>query len=269
MNASCAIHSDTPATGTCPRCGNFVCGRCELDDAKQCPACVKLVGATNRVVLPWERRAELGVIQAFFAQAKLAVLKPGEYVSGITPDGSWRDAFFFGWLVSAFVGVVTIPYNAFNFWSQGAQMKQSLAPLGNGDTIRSILSLYEWLGAHAFVGALALGVYTVVIYPPMFFLNSGAQHLGLSFAGVTDRKPFAATMRASAYGHAVNVLLAIPVIGGIAGIYSLVLQVWALRSVHNTTTLKAVIASLWLSLVLGCCGGVVGIGVAAKLLSRT
>ncbi len=269
MNASCALHPDTAATGTCSRCGNFVCGRCELDDAKQCPACVALVGASTRVVLPWERRAELGVVKAFFDQAKLAVLKPGQYVSGITPDGSWRDAFFFGWLVSAFVGVVTIPYNTFNFWSQGAQMKQSLAPLGNGEGIRSIVNLYEWLGAHPLVAAVAMSLYTVAVYPPMFFLNSGAQHLGLALAGVTDRKPFNATMRASAYGHAVNVLLAIPVIGGIAGIYSLVLQVWALRSVHNTTTLKAVVASLWLSIVLGCCGGVAAVGFAAKMLSRS
>ncbi|MBM4782574.1 MAG: hypothetical protein GQE15_33275 [Archangiaceae bacterium] len=269
MNASCALHPDTAATGTCSRCGNFVCGRCELDDAKQCPSCVKLVGASTRVVLPWERRAELGLVSAFFAQAKLAVFKPGEYVAAITPEGSWRDAFFFGWLVSGFVAVVSIPYNAFNFWSQGAQMKQSLAPLGNGETIRSIVNLYEWLGANPLLAAAAMSLYTVAIYPPMFFLNSGTQQLGLALAGATDRKPITATMRASAYGHAVNVLLAIPVIGGLAGIYSLVLQVWALRTVHNTTTMKAVVASLWFSIVLGCCGGVAAVGFAAKLLSKS
>lgn len=269
MNASCALHPDTAATGTCSRCGNFVCGRCELDDAKQCPACVKLVGASTRVALPWEQRGQLGVVKAFFDQAKLAVLKPGQYVSAIRPEGSWREAFFFGWLVSVFVSVVTIPYNAFNFWSQGAQMKQSLAPLGNGETVRSIVDLYEWLGAHPFVAAAALSLYTVAIYPPTFFLNAATQQLGLALAGVTERRPLAVTMRASAYAHAVNVLLAIPVVGGFAGLYSMVLQVWALRTVHNTTTLKAVVASLWFSLTLGCCGGVAVVGFAAKLLSKS
>lgn len=36
----CQEHSDAVATGTCPRCGRFVCGEC-MDGGKVCPACLE------------------------------------------------------------------------------------------------------------------------------------------------------------------------------------------------------------------------------------
>lgn len=269
MSAVCAVHTDQPASGTCPRCGNFVCDRCERDAVRNCPACVKLVGAAQAVTLPWEQREALGLAKAFVEQVKLAILKPGLYVSAIRPTGSWREAFTFGWLVSAVVGVLSIPYNAFNFWSQGAQLERSLAPLG-GKTgaLQALIDLYQWLAANPFLAAGALAAYTIVIYPPMFLLNAGTQQLGLALAGVSRRQPITATLRAGAYSHAVNLLVAIPVVGGFAAFYTLVVQVWALREVHKTTTFKAIFATLWFSVVLGCCGAFAIFGFLFQALSR-
>lgn len=267
MNASCALHTDTTATGTCPRCGNFTCGQCERDDAQRCPACVKLVGASSAITLPWERRAELGIVKAFVEQIKLAVMKPGQYVAAITPGGSWREPFFFGWLVSAAIGVLSIPYNAFSFWSRGEQMKQSFDVMGNSDFVRGLAGVYELIAAHPVIAAVVTSAYTFAIYPLMFFVNSGSQQLGLALAGVNPREPISATMRVNGYSHAANVLLAIPVVGGLAAIYTVVIQIWALRTVHKTTTFKAIVAGLWLGVLLGCCAGVLVVAAAVKLIS--
>lgn len=37
--AQCAIHSGTPASAVCARCGNFMCGACMADGEGRCPAC--------------------------------------------------------------------------------------------------------------------------------------------------------------------------------------------------------------------------------------
>jgi hypothetical protein len=268
MSATCAIHPDTAATGVCPRCGNFVCGRCELDAAKNCPACVKLVGASSAVELPWEQREQLGLVKAFWEQTKLGITKPGQYVASIKPDRPWQEAFFYGWLVSGLVGVLSVPYNAFNFWSQGAQMKDAFAKLGTSGPLEAVASFYSWLGDHPFLAAVLISGWTVAIYPPAFLFNAAMQQVGLIIAGVNPRQPIGATMRADAYSHAPNLLTAIPVVGGFAAFYTLVVQVWALREVHKTTTLRAVVAALWFSLVAGCCLGFAVVGVMVQALSK-
>ncbi|MBN9681876.1 MULTISPECIES: hypothetical protein [unclassified Corallococcus] len=47
MGASCALHPGREATGTCERCGNFMCDTCSQDGASpRCPTCRERSGAT-------------------------------------------------------------------------------------------------------------------------------------------------------------------------------------------------------------------------------
>ncbi|MDX2014432.1 MAG: hypothetical protein SFW67_29810 [Myxococcaceae bacterium] len=268
MSATCAIHTDTPATGVCPRCGNFICGRCELDAAKNCPSCVKLVGASLAVELPWEQREQLGLVKAFWEQTKLGITKPGQYVASIRPDRPWQEAFVYGWIVSILAGVLSIPYNGFNFWSQGAQMKETFGKLGSSGPLQMMADFYTWLGDHPFLAAAGLAGYTIAIYPLTMLLNGAMQQVGLMLAGVNPRQPIAATLRAGSYAVAPNLLTAIPVVGGFAAFYTLVVQIWALREVHHTTTLKAVVAALWFSVVVGCCAAFAGVAFAFQAISK-
>ena len=268
MNASCALHPGVPAAGTCPRCGNFYCAQCGLDPVTGvCPTCTQRSGEV--LPLPWEEREKLGTVKALLEQVKLGVLKPGSYVARIRPDRPWQEAFFFGWFISTLTALLSVPYTAFNFWSSSQQLKDAFGKVGGsaGDTLGPVVKLYEWLGTHPLGAAMAVSIYAIVMFPPMFFLNAGAQHVGLGFLGV-ERQPFAATLRANAYAHVVNLLTAIPVVGGFAGFYALVLQVWALRDVHKTTTGKAIVAALWLSLTLGCCVGVGAVAFVVAAVSR-
>ncbi|MCA2979299.1 MAG: hypothetical protein INH37_13505, partial [Myxococcaceae bacterium] len=189
MSATCAIHTDTAATGVCPRCGNFVCGRCELDAAKNCPACVTLVGASQAVELPWERRDQLGLAKAFWEQTKLGIMKPGLYVTSIKPDRPWSEAFFYGWLVSTLASVLSIPYNAFSFWSQSAQLQETFGKLGASGPLKEVGGVYAWVGSHPLLAAAALTGFSVTVFPLTVLFNAALQQVGLVLAGVKPRQP--------------------------------------------------------------------------------
>ncbi|MDP1827850.1 MAG: B-box zinc finger protein [Archangium sp.] len=266
MSAACAVHPGEPATGTCPRCGNFICRRCEFDAAGNCSACATRLGP-GAIAMPWEQREQLGWARAFLEQTKLGLRSPRLYVSAIRPEARWQDAFSYGWLMAGLVALLTIPYNTFNFWQQGQQMKQSLAPLGNSAPVLIISDLYAWLGSYPLFGAAALSAFSVLAFPVMFLFTTGAQHLGLMVTGVAARKPINATMLAVGYSQAVAVLMAIPVVGGFASFYLLVVQIWALREVHRATTLQAAVATLWPTVLVGCCGAFAAIAFVVKLLS--
>lgn len=268
MSATCAIHTDTAATGVCPRCGNFVCGQCVLDAARNCPACVKLIGASSAIELPWEQREQLGLVKAFWEQTKLGITQPGQLAASIRPDRPWQEAFFYGWLLSSLPGLLSIPYNTFNFWSQGAQMKETFGKMDSSGPLKVMGDFYSWLGDHPFLTAAGLGVSTIAIFPLSMLIVAAMQQVGLVIAGVNPRQPFGATLRANTYALAPNLLTAIPVVGGLAGLYTLVVQVWTLREVHKTTTVKAIVASLWFTVMLCCCGLFAGVALAAQFFSK-
>ena len=268
MSATCAIHTDTAATGVCPRCGNFVCGQCVLDAARNCPACVKLIGASSAIELPWEQREQLGLVKAFWEQTKLGITQPGQLAASIRPDRPWQEAFFYGWLLSSLAGLLSIPYNTFTFWSQGAQMKETFGKMDSSGPLKVMGDFYSLLGDHPLLTAVALSAAGSVILVPYVLVYAAMQHVGLVIAGVNPRQPFAATLRTHTYGLSPNLLTAIPVVGGLAGLYTLVVQVWTLREVHKTTTVKAIVASLWFTVVLICCAIFAAVAVAVQVFSK-
>lgn len=207
------------------------------------------------------------MVKAFLEQTRLGLRSPRLYVSAIRPEGRWQDAFSYGWLMVGLVAVLSIPYNAFNFWRQGEQMKQTLAQLGNSAPVQIASDLYQWLGAYPLSAAVSLAVFSVLFFPLGFLFSAGTQQLGLMFSGAAARKPISATMLAVGYPHAVGLLIAIPVLGSFAWIYLLVLRIWALREVHKATTVQAAVATLWPTVLVGCCGTFAGLAFAVKLLS--
>ncbi|MDP2275535.1 MAG: hypothetical protein Q8N23_16395 [Archangium sp.] len=265
MSATCVVHAGEQATGTCPRCGRFLCSRCELDTAGNCAACATRL-QLPAIVMPWEHRERLGLAKAFWEQTKLGLSSPRIYVSAISPEGRWQDAFSYGWLMSGLVALLSVPYTAFNFWRQGAQMKQTMAALGNSAPMLLIGDLYEWLGNYPLFAAAVLSVVSVLSYPLLLLFRAGTQQLGLRVTGATPR-PLNVTLLAGGYAMAVGVLMAIPVLGGFAGLYLLVVQIWALREVHKVTTFQAAFASLWPTVLIGCCGVFAGVAFAMKVIS--
>jgi hypothetical protein len=205
----------------------------------------------------------MGLVSAFWAQTKLGTLEPRKYIASIGPQGAVMPAFLYGWLMATVVGVLGVPYNAFSFWSQGAQMKQAFSSLGSSAaSMQFVADLYAWLAEHPFAAAGGVAVYAVVVYPIGFLISVGLTHVGLLAVGGRNH-PIAATMRVVGYSQAPNLLLAIPVVGGFAAIYTLVIFIWALREVQQTSTVRASVAVLWPTVVLVCLAMTVVIALVA------
>ncbi len=256
--AICAVHVGVFASGTCPRCGNFVCERCLAPgQGLHCARCRELVDVT-REPPPWERRAELGFFPALLEQWKKTMFSPEKFWRSVPADGPVLDALLYAWLLGAVQAVPALLVQVWNFGSMKAQLSQAL----RGDVPAWLDSVSPWV----FAAVLTLG--TVVIYPLSYYLGAGLIHLGCLVTGAAP-KGFTPTLRIMGYAQAPVVFAWIPGVGAFLGFYVLVQQIIGVARVHETTGLRAAIGVLLFPLVLGCCfalGLVVFIaGTVAKL----
>ncbi|EKD42709.1 MAG: hypothetical protein ACD_73C00046G0002 [uncultured bacterium] len=92
------------------------------------------------------------------------------------------------------------------------------------------------------------------------FLSAGLCHLMILLFNASS-KGYWVTFRATAYAMGVNVLMIIPILGGIvAGVWQIIVLILGVRELHDTTTGKATLAVLTPYLLFCCVGvGVVGV----------
>ncbi len=108
----------------------------------------------------------------------------------------------------------------------------------------------------AFSGGLGVGslLASLIIYPLMLLAGAGIIHLVAMLFG-SARNGYGATVRALCYAAGPNLLGIIPCFGILAGIYGLVLAIFGISSLQETTMGKAAGIVLLPLVVLGCCCG--------------
>jgi hypothetical protein len=256
-NAICAVHPGEKAIGTCLRCGSFVCLKCTGPSLeKECEKCRAL--AVAKSATPWERRAELGLFAAFWETWKTSMKSPNLFFRGVKPNGTLSDAFYYGW----FAVLIATPGNILNqilsWWVNSKQMDQSFRQLNHGH-------VPEWFQAMTPINVgLVAGAVQLFAYPLMFFLGTALIHAGCVMVGARQNG-FNATGRALGYSQGASLLAAVPLIGGFLALYVLVLEVYGIARLQDTSEGKAVVAILLVPLLFGCCGGIlaaVAIGAA-------
>lgn len=256
--AQCALHPDRAATSVCPRCGAFTCTECNPDGRSQCPSCQQVTGAgsSTPTPTPWERRAELGLVQAVWQTWKQTMLEPKKFWAELDPNGPGMDAFLYGWVITSAAGLLQIPFLILNLAQSASQFRELSKTMK--DLPAPMQAMFDIFQMSPLILALVLGVSTIVLFPLSMMMSTGLVHLGVRMVGGTQY-PFSTTLRAISYAVAPNVLQGIPVIGGFAGIYTLVLEIWAIRDAHRITTVRAAIAVLWPLVFVCCCvaGGTV------------
>jgi hypothetical protein len=103
--------------------------------------------------------------------------------------------------------------------------------------------------------AFGLFVYSPFLKAKGFLLKAGLLHGVLMLVG-GNRLGFEATFRVSAYGEAAGILALVPACGGPIGlIWSLVVTIIGLYSIHETEPWRAVVAVLVVSTV---CASMIG-----------
>jgi hypothetical protein len=193
------------------------------------------------VGLPWEHRAQLGFVKAWFDTVSLLITKPSEAFTMMRPEGGLMDPLLFGLIGGSLGGIVSIIF-------QG--LFQSIPGItGRNDAFNS-------LGLELWVILLIYAVLMPLLVTVGLFIGGAILHLCLMLVGGANRS-FETTFRVACFASgAANLFSMIPFCGGvIALVYHIVLECIGLSRAHSTTTGKALMA-IFLPMIV-CCGLIV------------
>jgi hypothetical protein len=214
-------------------------------------------GPSIRQDTPWERRRELGFVNALVETWKQTIVSPEKFWSSVRPDGRWEDALFYAWIIGAITLVagliIKIPFQAMLV----DQMRRQFDALESMSKLPPEFRQY----LEAFIGGRVQVWWTVVqiIFLPIgIFIAAALVHLFCILFGCATNG-FWATFRAISYAQApivFSILAPVPCLGQAlavaAFVYTIVLQIWGVMRVQETSGGKAAAAVL-ATPVLACC----------------
>ncbi len=192
---------------------------------------------------PWEDRENFSRLGGFFETIQQAMLAPGRLFSGMSISrGIWEPLTFY---VVLYVLMMIVE----RLWSVAL----------SGFDIALLSWLDELNADSANDMALVHFMETMgVFFSPFFgvislFLTAGVTHIACMLL-IPNQRGFEASYRAVAYSGSAMILGVVPVCGEFLSIFWLLfIYVVALRELHSTTTVRAIVVAL-LPLVLMICG---------------
>lgn len=250
--AQCALHAERVATSVCVRCGAFTCAECNPSGTGTCPPCQQLTGSDQAYQPPpWEKRDQLGFVQAVWLTWKSSIMTPNAFFRRLDPNGPTKDAFLYGWLLSSAGGLLQIPFLILNLLQTRTQLSELMRTMN--DLPAPVKAVFELFNLSPLVLALTIGASAIVLFPLSVLFSTALAHLGVRMVGGTSQ-PFGTTLRVLCYAIAPNVLTGVPVIGGFVAFYTLALEVIGLREAHRITVGRAIVAVAWPVVLFCCCG---------------
>jgi len=159
---------------------------------------------------PWHKRESIGLVKAAIGTIRNVLLNPGGFFESLEIKDSVKEPFFFYFLISVCVGMITIATEAF----------------------------FKGYNLLFFVFASAI---IIALTSAILFVGSAILHLGVILLGGTGG--FRGTFNVLAYNASSSIFSVIPYIGGIiSAIWGIVVGVKGFKRVHNLSTIKAVLA---------------------------
>jgi hypothetical protein len=200
----------------------------------------------GREFTPWERRKELGVVQGFFETWKRSVFSPHTFFPTVRADVPWTEALWYAWILHGIAVVLGLPIIGLGLATFG--MPRGLPGGGSSPEMEQAMRA---ISGGVTVGQLLL---SMLLYPIVILIVSGVLHLVAMLLG-SAKNGYGATVRAVCYSAGANILGFIPCLGFLAAIYGLVLAVFAISSLQETTYGKAVaIVLIPIVFIICCCG---------------
>ncbi len=193
----------------------------------------------------WERRTEVGFFSAIVETTQDVLLHPARFFSAVDGSRGIGAPLLYG-LIVGYVGVVVGSLYAYVYQSvTGATV---FPGFHDRPELERLLPLAT--GSGALVTNLVVGPVFLVIRT---FLLAGVFHVCLLLVGGA-RRGFETTFAVVAYGAAADLLVVIPLCGGIAGtVYGFVLAAIGLTAAHRTTAGRGAAAVSIPLLGLCCC----------------
>lgn len=187
--------------------------------------------------LPWDRRQELGLFNAFIETLKLVLMNPGVAFVQMKTEGGVTEPLLYA-VIGGSVGLVV--YFLFSMFLSSFGFMSQRNPLAG-------------LVGFGF-GAIFILLFVPVLLALGLFIGSAILHLCLMLVGGAKRS-YEATFRVMCFASgSAYPLMIVPICGGlISGIWCIVLDCIGLARAHDTSTGKAVLA-VFLPIII-CCGG--------------
>jgi hypothetical protein len=208
----CAVHPGTLAVGLCPRCGAYMCAWCQrINELGEiyCATCMERIGGGAPV--PWDRRQELGTFPALWQTLKESLLKPDDFFARATHGLSANPPLLYA-MICSWLGQL------------GYAAIQLAMSQGRIETAAGLVMVPV---------AVLLSVY----------VGGGIAHLLARMFGGQGTYPV--TCRAWAFCLGASALGIVPGLGMmVASIYSIVLQVFAIKHAHRLSGGRAAAAVL-------------------------
>jgi Yip1 domain len=205
---------------------------------------------------PWELRPALPALEAWKQTLLLALFEPGKLFARARIDQGRAQLSFALWTGSVFWAIGQL-LERFLLGSQREQLTKTLQAMNHDHAPPPWLQkLLEGSNENSPVTTILLTLLTPLMVFVMLYANAGITHLAALLLG-QNRKGFAATFTASAYGMAPMVLFAIPGCGPlVALIWIAALTGIGLKYTHGMSTGAAASATLAPYLILCClvCG---------------
>lgn len=182
-------------------------------------------GATEGLLLPpWERRERFGFLNGLYLTIKDVLLAPGTFFHRMPSQVGLLQPLYF----AVVLGVVA-SFFAWMWSLTGSSLQMFMAE----DLEEVIKGPF-----YSFIGFL-FSPFTVAL---LVFIKAALIHGVLMLVG-GNKLGFEATFRVAAYGEAAGILALIPACGSAIGIiWSLVITVVGLYSIHETDPWRAVVA---------------------------
>ena len=199
-------------------------------------------GGPPQAALPWERRSELGFVNAFVETIKLFVTNPALAWQQTKEKGDFAEPLIFA-ILASWIGVAVSAV-----WS---------ALFGQAWTAFLPPEMKEKLGGafatNAGVLLIQVGAAPVLVLIGLF-IGAAIYHVSFLIVGVTKDSTtgFEGTFRVVAYSSVSQLANVVPFVGGLAAIvWNLILMVLGAVRIHRTTQGKA-IAGVLIPLLLCC-----------------
>ena len=234
-----------------------------------CRTCVTQ-GRVEGGLTPWDQRAELGWPAAMWKTIVEGGTRPSDFFSRLAPTG--RTAGAFGLLVLLLIpagisgGLSNYAMKFFLIDFMEGFIRQVYGPPGN--------PLSDMMVA-AYQPSLLDAALAIFLTPGLCALYAAITglvcHLGLMLVGGATRG-LEATIKVTAYAYAACLFwMVIPIVGGLAWLWMLVVLGMGLAAMHKTAGWKAAFAVLYAPcLACGLCfGGAFAMGFLGAMLAGT
>ena len=193
-------------------------------------------------VIPWEEPARPW-FPALLETARLFLTEPRKAYERVPVRGDVLRPLVFA-LILGWVGVAATGVYTLLFGDMQMNMMQAQRPdMANMPDFRAINRISAFV--YIFLGPVLIACGLLV--------SSALTHVSLAILGGA-KQGFSATVRAMCYAYAPSFLGALPFCGGlIGGVWTLVLAVIGISTLHSTTIGKAVLAILLPGILICCC----------------